>query len=167
VLLTLAHLFLRSSPPARLRRLFRRYSRIYYDFLRVAEQRALAIADSPAVAEAWRVSFALQRALKERQVLRVEVLLNDGPDTYLSWTNLDDIIERVDSGWTESDEDNAIRTSDYYAAINRSISNLKARFDSESLSKGGDELAQDPLYCSARNALAMKAREISKVSLKN
>jgi hypothetical protein len=167
MVLTLAHLLLRRSPSARLRRLFRRYSRIYFDFLWVAEQRALAIADSPAAEEAWRVSFALQRALKERQVLRVEALLNDRPDIYLSWTNLDEIIERVDGGWGESDEGNAIKSSDHYAAISRSISNLQSKFDTETLSKGRNELAHDPLYCSARKTLAVKAHEMGKVSLKS
>jgi hypothetical protein len=141
MVLTLAHLLFHNSPPAKLRRLFRQYSRDYYDFLMVAEQRALAIADSPAAAEAWKVSFALQRALQERQVLRVEALLNDRPDTYLSWTSIDEIVERIDSAWSDAEEDNAIKISEHYASLNRSISNLKSRFDPKALSKGGRRIS--------------------------
>jgi hypothetical protein len=106
VIIKLAHFLPRDSPANRLCRLFRKNARIYFEFLDVAESRAVGLATTRSAVEAWKITFALQRALKKRQVSRVEYLLRDDKPDYLSWTYLSDVTERVDGGWAETEEEN-------------------------------------------------------------
>jgi hypothetical protein len=161
------HFLNQDEPKKKLCRLFQKYSRIYFQFLDAAEQRAVALASTAAAVNAWRVSFALQRALKERQVFRVECVLRRDGREYASWISLDDIVERVDGGWSEAEEVSLEHESDHYAALSKSIKDLQSKFDSETLLRHRDELMRDSEYKVARETLAMGAGEMSDLWLKS
>jgi hypothetical protein len=161
VILNLAHYLLGNSPATRLRRLFREYARIYLEFLDVAERCAVRLSTTRTAAEAWRTTFALQRALKKRQVLRVEYLLCDDKLDYLSWKDLNHVTERVDGGWSESEEATLLTTSRDYASLSKLIGTLQSRFDSKTLSENSKMVDQDAQYSKARERLSVKSHEMS------
>ena len=103
---------------------FRKYAKFYYDFLDVTERRAIALAETAQVASAWRVSFALQRAFKERQVLRVEFLLSRHEQSYFSGNSLENISARVDGGWSDTEERALVESLGRYSKVRDMISDL-------------------------------------------
>jgi hypothetical protein len=163
VIIKLAHYLFGNSLGTRLCRLFREYAKIYFEFLNVAESRAVALATTRAAVEAWRTTFALQRALKKRQVSRVEHLLRDDKRDHLSWRDLNDITERVEGGWGESEEATLLATSREYASLSKLIGNLQFTFDSKTLLESRDTVEKDAQYCQARERLSAKSREMSEL----
>lgn len=161
MILNLAHYFLGNSPANRLSRLFREYAKIYLQFLDVAERRAVGLATTRIAVEAWKTTFALQRALKKRQVLRVEHLLRGDNLDRLSWNDLNQVTERVDGGWAHAEEAHLLATSRSYATLSKLIGRLQSRFDSKTLLENRSIVEQDAQYNKAREWLSAKSREMS------
>ena len=159
---SLVHCFFGGSQQQKLRRLFRKYAKNYYDFLDAAEPRAVALAGTPEVVDAWKTAFALQRALKDRQVLRVEYLTSGDGQDYLSWKSLDDIAHRVDGGWAEAEDASLARASSRYAALSNSIRNLRSKFDKTKNLLQPEALERDSQYNAARELLAVGARQMTR-----
>jgi glutathionylspermidine synthase len=163
VIIKLAHYLIGNRPAARLRRLFREYAGIYFEFLNVAERRAVGLATTHTAVEAWKTTFALQRALKKQQVSRVEYLLRDDKSDYLSWRGLNDITGRVDGGWGEADEADLLAISRDYASLSKLIGALQSRFDSKALLENRDIVEQDAQYNKALGRLSARSREMSEL----
>jgi hypothetical protein len=163
VIIKLAHYLLGNSPASQLCRLFREYARIYTEFLDLAERRAVALATTRTAVEAWKTTFALQRALKKRQVSRVEYLLRDDKPDYRSWKDLNDVTERVDGRWHETEEATLLATSRDYTSLSKLIGDLQSRFDSNTLFENRSMVEQDPQYRKARERLSAKSREMSEL----
>jgi hypothetical protein len=163
VIINLAHYLFGSSPATQLCRLFREYAKIYLEFLDVAERRAVGLATSRTAVEAWKTTFALQRALKERQVSRVEHLLRAEKPEYLSWMDLNQVTERVEVGWVETEEALLLATSRDYASLSILIVTLQSGFDRETLMANYKMLEQDAQYSKARERLSAKSSEMSKL----
>jgi hypothetical protein len=161
VILNLAQYLLGNNPATQLRRLFRAYAKIYLEFLDVAEKRAVVLATTRSAVEAWKTTCALQRALKKRQVLRVEFLLRDEKPDYLSWRDLNQVTERVDGGWDETEEATLLATSRNYASLSKLTGALQSRFDRKTLLENSKMVEQDVQYGKARARLSGKSREMS------
>jgi hypothetical protein len=143
------------------RDIFRKSVRSYELFLHLAEQRANAVVPEE-YNFAWRNAFGLQRSLKERQLLRFEDLVRRDRNAQSAWTQLDDIGERLDAGWSEAEERDLSRRSRHYAEVTKSVEHYRAEFKPDVLGAHSQMLEQDPQYLEARNALADRAREHAK-----
>jgi hypothetical protein len=143
--------------PAVIRDIFRKSVRSYETFLDRAEQRANVVVPEE-YRLAWRNAFGLQRSLKKRQLLRFEALVRRDRDAQTGWTQLDDIAERLDTGWSEAEERDLLRTSRRYADVARSIEYYRGEFKPEMLQTHRQTLEQDSQYLEARNGLADRAR---------
>jgi hypothetical protein len=163
VIIKLAHSIWGSSPATRLSRLFRKYARIYFEFLDAAERRAIGLATTTTATDAWKTTFALQRALKKRQVLRVEYLLSDDKSDFLSWRDLNDVTVRVDGRWGEAEETTLLATSRDYALLSKLILDLQSNFDTKTLLEDRKIVEQDAQYRKARGRLSAKSGEMSEL----
>lgn len=158
MVLNLIHYWLNAwRRPALTRDIFRKSVRSYELFLDLVERRAEAVVPEE-FKLAWKNAFALQRSLKERQLLRFEALISRDWEAQIAWTQLDDIAERLDAGWSETEERDLLRASRRYVEVARSVEYYRAEFKPDMLGSHSQVLEKDSKYSEARNALADRAR---------
>ena len=137
---------------------FTQWVNSYLEFLDSAERRALKV--SPAHRHAWQNAFALQRLLEQRQASRFKYLFALGKLEIANFKSLDSIAERLDTGWTETEEADLKERMAGYRDDSRVIEDIQSKWDPHALDDARQLLENDPKYREARLALSERSRKL-------
>lgn len=136
----------------------RKYFESYRKFLKIAEQRALKI--SPEQKYEWQILFKLQRLLSERQTARFEHLFGSNKSDRMTMRSLSSIEERIEKGWSASEEAGLKEKVRSYCDAAREIDDLRAKLVPGMTAKGWYALNQDSQYLDARLALSERVKKL-------
>lgn len=148
----------RKNRAAAVHDIFIRYLKSYRIFIDHAERRAIKV--SPETMHASQVAFRLQRLLNERQTLRFKYLFASAKFDASKFRTLSSIEERIDAGWSETEEAHLMQNVPSYKEAAREIDDLKAKLDPAALAKRRTTLEQDSRYQDARQALAKRVSKL-------
>jgi hypothetical protein len=156
LLTTFISKLLRHSRATSVQDKFRESQDSYLEFLRIAERRALEV--SPNYKLAWQNAFRLQHLLMKQRCFRFEYLLGNGQMDTLTATSISSLTERLDKGWTDTEEFTLKNDLPSYREISREIDEIKSKWDPSALDEPRVALEQDSEYRKARLALSERAK---------
>jgi hypothetical protein len=145
------------SRAAQIHDTFRKWVESYFDFLKIAEQRAFIV--TPDYKLAWQNAFRLQRLLQEQRALRFEYWFGRGDIDQQACQSLDCIATRLDEGWTHEEEATLAKNLPLYREISSEITDIKSKWI-PMLKDAGRTLEKDTKYSEARRALAERSQKL-------